>query len=195
MKRFDVLFSIFCGLLAADFVGEFYVIENFIFKFLLFILFPILTIFCLWLSEIMGKKFLFVFQLSKHILTGVLATIVDLKFFLFLSWIFPGLYNISSVIIKTFSFIISTIIKYFGNRYWTFGKSENKSIRKEAMQFFIVNVVGLLINIFIFFVMIEFVGKILKIDFYLWEKFSVVISSGISGVWNFTASKFFVFKK
>jgi putative flippase GtrA len=195
MKKFDVSFSIVCGILVAELVNNFYGFNLGIFGWILFLILPVISLFCLWLMEIIGQKYLFIFQAGKHVLVGVFATIVDLKSFLFLAWFFPGLYQLSSIIIKTLSFILAIIIKYVGNKFWTFQKTEEGISRKEFTKFLITNSIGLVIDVLTFYILTKVLGQQFGISFLLWEKLSILISAILAGVWNFCGDKFFVFKK
>ncbi|KKP32948.1 MAG: hypothetical protein A2312_00755 [Candidatus Staskawiczbacteria bacterium RIFOXYB2_FULL_32_9] len=195
MKKFDVIFSILCGILVAELINNFYGFSLGIFGWILFLILPAASILCLQLVENIGKKYLFVFQAGKHVLVGVFATIVDLKSFLFLAWIFPQLYLLSSIIIKTFSFILAIIIKYVGNKFWTFQKNEEGVSKKEFTKFLITNLIGLTIDVLVFYFLTKVISPQFGVLFVIWEKLSVLISAVLAGIWNFCGDKFFVFKK
>lgn len=175
---FSFIFSAICGLLVAEILREF----GYYFYGFLFIFLPILSVVCLFMAEYFGKKFLFVFQISKHILVGVFATIIDLKVFELLFWALSF-----DILVKTFSFIISVCIKYIGNKFWTFKKTEEGITKFEFFKFFITNLVGLVIDVLCFIILTRF--------FSFEARVSVLISAIIAGIWNFCMDKFFVFKK
>lgn len=178
MKKFDVVFAIICGILVAEVLREF----GYFFNGLLFLFLPILSLLCLWLAEHLGKKYLFIFQASKHVLVGTFATIIDLKVFEIIFWLLSF-----GIFAKTVSFIISVIIKFIGNKFWTFKKIENGIAKVEFFKFLIFNLAGLLIDVSSF----AFLTKIILLE----NRTSVIISAVIAGIWNFCSDKFFVFKK
>lgn len=144
------------------------------------------------------RNILVIVQIIKHIIVGGFATIADLAFFIFLSLIFPGIYQISSVIIKGFSFLFAAIIKYLGNKFWTFrraGEQTNKISRIEFAKFLITNLIGLAIDVLVFYLLTKVTSPQFGISFSMWEKLSVLISAVLAGIWNFCGDKFFVFKK
>lgn len=186
MEKFDTAFSIFCGLIVAEILREF----GYCFYGLLFLILPILSLACLYLAEYLGKKFLFIFQVAKHILAGVFATIIDLKFFEFLLWISGfGIFS------KIISFITSAFIKYLFNKFWTFQKNETGISKLEFTKFLLTNLVGLVIDVSCFTLLTKFLGPQFLISEHLWIKLSVLISAVLAGTWNFCGDKFFVFKK
>jgi putative flippase GtrA len=153
---------------------------------LLFIL-PIISIIGLWLSEIIGKKILFVHQAGKYVLAGSLADVIDIKIFQFLFFLAPF-----SLIFKGISFLVATAIKYFANKQWAFQKPGKEDIKKEAVWFFLVTLIGLSIDIvsFYYFSLIK-----LNIAVHLWQEISIIFAALVAAIWNFIGYKFIVFKK
>lgn len=186
MKKFDVLFSIFCGFLVAEILREF----GYFFYGVLFVILPALSVASLYFAEYLGRKFLFVIQLAKHFLAGVFATIVDLKFFEIL-FLILGLGIFSKII----SFIVSAFVKYFFNKFWAFEKFETSISKLEFLKFLATNLIGLLIDVSCFAFLTKFLGPQFHFSSYVWLKLSVIISAVLSGTWNFCGDKFFVFKK
>src|SRR3989344_4963736 len=91
MKIIDTIFSLICGWLvgwlAYGFLKD-YGLDVGLLRWFLPTTLAVISLFCLWLADLIGRKFLFVFQAAKFILTGVLATIIDLVFFEAFVWIF-----------------------------------------------------------------------------------------------------------
>jgi putative flippase GtrA len=184
MKKIDVILSAICGLavswLAIDFFGSK--------AWIAFIIFPILSIFCLWILYLLRQKALFIYQAGKFVLAGAFADVVDIKafqlIFLFLPFSLP---------VKAISFIIGTFVKYFSDKHWSFEKPEPKGMHKEMIKFFIIALGGMAINVASFY----FYGKlnpgILPVK--LWQEFSIILAAITAGLWNFIGYKFFVFKK
>ena len=199
MKVIDIIFALICGRIVAALAHDFlkgYGIEIGYYKWLLYFALPIFSLACLWLAYLIGKKLLFVFQAAKYILIGIFVTIIDLKLFEFLVWIFSlSLTIINPVMSKGISFLISTYIKYWGNKHWTFEKPEKEGIRQEIFQFIIVTIIGLAIDVSSFFYFTKIMGPQLGAPTDVWIKLSVIFAALVAAIWNFLGYKFMVFKK
>ena len=51
---------------------------------------------------------------------------------------------------KTISFLLALTSNFIWNRYWIYPDSRSKQLRMQAVQFVLVNVVGLALNLLIF---------------------------------------------
>jgi len=175
---------------------------------------PILAFIGLWISYLIGKKFLFVFQAAKFLLIGVLATLADLSAFKFLGVIFLGT-AFTNLVFKGASFLTATFAKYWGNKFWAFEKMEKEgmgdevslprslpsssssvktSMVKEITQFFVVTTIGLGINVGIFSLIVNKIGPQFGTPLATWNTIGVLIAAIVVSVWNFLGYKFFVFK-
>lgn len=54
------------------------------------------------------------------------------------------------LVAKAISFILALSSNFIWNRYWIYPESRSKSISTQAAQFLVVNIVGLVLNLFIF---------------------------------------------
>lgn len=132
-----------------------------------------------------------IFQSLKFILVGGSATIADLIIFDLLIWIItPNL-----LVAKSISFVIATGIKYGGNKYWTFQNYHNEKIQKEIIQFFVITLVALAIDLCTFYYATKVWGPHFGLSQHLWSQASVVIAALSSAVVSFLGYKFLVFKK
>lgn len=199
MKVIDIIFALICGKIVAWLAYDFlkgYGIEIGSYKWLLYFALPIISLACLWLAYLIGKKLLFVFQAAKYILVGIFVTIIDLKLFELLVWFFSFfLAPISPIISKGISFLLSTFIKYWGNKHWTFEKPEKDGRGQEFFQFVIVTVIGLGIDVSSFFYFTKIMGPQLGAPEDVWIKLSVIFAALVAAIWNFLGYKFMVFKK
>ena len=164
---------------------------------LLPIFLPILSIAGIWLCYLIGKKYLFVYQLAKFALIGGFFAIIDLTILNFLMKYF-GISKGEGIkygIFITTSFIIATALKYFADKYWAFEKSSKEQVGLEFGKFFVITLVSGAIQIavasFLFAVLPSFIaanelviGNIGKIG-------GIIIAS----LCNFLGYKFIVFKK
>jgi len=157
--------------------------------------FPLLAAIALWIADLIGKKYLFVFQLAKFLLIGVLATIFDLGtlgLFLGISGISAG---ITYDLFKGTSFVIATVLKYIPDKFWAFKKSETTNVKKEFAQFFVVTLVGFFINVFIADFIVNRLGPQFGLPAQLWGNIGGIVAVIAVFAWNFIGYKFIVFKK
>lgn len=169
-----------------------------IFGELLWVIFPLfvfLAPFCLWIAFEIGKRYLFVFQLAKFLLIGVLATIFDLgtlSAFIAYFGISSGLFYL---LFKGISFIIATILKYIPDKFWAFKKHETTSMAREFYQFFAVTLTGLVINVLVAHLIVNVAGPQFGLPSQLWGNLGGIGAVIVTFAWNFIGYKFIVFKK
>jgi len=198
MKVIDIIFALVCGRvmawLAYDFLKS-YGLDVGFWRWLMPILLPVISLICLWIAYLIGKKILFVFQMAKFFLVGALATVVDLELFEFFVWLFSLLSIDILMTAKAISFFLATCAKYWGNKYWAFEKSEKENWKKEMVKFFTVTLVGLVADVGFFFYFSKILGPQFETPPEIWIKLSVILAALCAAVWNFLGYKFLVFKK
>ncbi len=196
MKKIDIIFAILSGWgvawLASSLLKDYGIYIKFL-SLILAIGLPILSFIGLWISYLIGKKFLFVFQAAKFLLIGVLATLVDLSAFKFLGVIFLGT-AFTNLVFKGASFLIATFAKYWGNKFWAFEKMEKEGMGKEITQFYVVTAIGLGIDVGIFSLIVNKIGPQFGTPLATWNTIGVLIAAIVVSVWNFLGYKFIVFK-
>lgn len=200
MKKLDIIITLVVGEIIAWFFYS--ILKNLDLgleiKFLAPILaigLPIVSLFCFWLSWLIGKKILFVFQLAKFLLIGGAATLFDLGV-LNLMIMFSGLSaGLAFSIFKGISFLVATCAKYFGDKFWAFEKMEKSEMGKEFIQFFVVTLIGMAINVGIASFCANTVGPQFGLSAKLWANVAGVIAAFGTFAWNFVGYKFIVFKK
>jgi len=199
LKRIDIILALITGEITAWFF--YYLlkdvaalkIENL--GLILAISFPVLALGGTWIAWLMGKRFLWIFQLAKYLLIGVLATIADLGILNFLmgtSGIAIGLWY---SVFKGISFIVATCAKYFGDKFWAFEKMEKEGMHKEFGQFFIVTLIGLGLNVGVASFVVNVIGPQFGLNETLWAIIGGITAAFGVTVWNFIGYKFIVFKK
>jgi hypothetical protein len=106
MKVIDIIFALICGRvvawIAADFFKGYGIEITGLYGLLLYYFLPLLSLFCLWLAFLIGKKFLFVYQAAKFFLIGAFAAVVDIKIFQLSAFLF-------SLFMTSFYFLFSLI--------------------------------------------------------------------------------------
>ena len=195
----DIIFSFVAGCsvgwVAKELLQGYDLHAGFWINALLFLGLPLFTLFCLWISSLIGKWLLFAHQASKHLLVGAIATVFDLKVFELLLWTFGQLFFVNALIPKTISFLLATFAKYWGNKFWAFEHNNKDNLLKEFFSFFAVTLVGLVIDLSVFWYLMQITGPLFAIPSEVWLKASVIIAGSSAAIWNFTAYKFLVFKK
>ena len=198
MKKVDIFVAILTGLgMSWLFHGilKDYGVDMSLLKWALPIFLPILSIIGLWITELVGKRFLFVFQVGKFLLAGILATLVDLLIFKGLG-LTTGLdTGMSRVAFKGISFVGATFAKFWGNKFWAFEKMEKAGMGKEITQFYIVTLVGMVINVGVFSLMVNTIGPQFGTPLETWKTLGVIFAAIVVSIWNFLGYKFLVFKK
>ncbi len=169
------------------------------------ILVPLGLVVATWIS----RKFAIIWQLAKFLVIGVLNTLVDLGIlaFLFSLASLSGTAIASNdilltlfvpvtffILYKSISFIIANINSYFWNKYWTFGTDNHKKTSTEFTQFFLVSLIGFVINVVGSSLVFTFFHQIGGLTADQWGLIGAAVGS-ISGLaWNFIGYKFIVFK-
>ncbi|MFP3855341.1 MAG: GtrA family protein [Anaerolineales bacterium] len=82
----------------------------------------------------------------KFLIVGTIGAVVDFGTFNLLT----ALLGVWSVLASVFSFIAAVTSNFIWNRYWTYPDSRSKTIGGQAVQFALVNLIGLVIRTPIF---------------------------------------------
>lgn len=132
-------------------------------------------------------------QFFRSVFVGGLATLVDLGVFYVLAIIF----NIHPNLATTISFVFGLIINYYLTQLWVFSYTPD-SLTKSFTIFTIIGIVGLLLNNFLLYVMIDYriLAKTLGMESPDSIKLTAkIIATFVVFVWNFSARKYFIFRE
>lgn len=162
------------------------------------------TPFGLAIAHMIGRKLAIIWQLGKFGVTGVLNVLVDLGVLSLLTFFFRSNYNIDSKtvivsiitfysIYKAISFIVANLNSYLWNKYWTFNVEGGKS--SEFIQFFIVSVVGFIINVLVASLVFKAIASAVGLSADQAGLIGAAMGSIVGLAWNFIGYKFIVFKK
>ena len=125
-------------------------------------------------------------EIILYLIFGVLTTLVSLvTYYLCTVTILNPNNAIEIQIANIISWILSVTFAFFTNRKYVFKSKEN--IKKEGIKFYISRISSLLIDVIIMFIFVT----ILKLN----NKIIKLINQAIIIVFNYVASKLFVFKK
>ena len=121
-------------------------------------------------------------QFFKYCVGGGTAFIIDFGLLYFLTEV-ANLWYLWSA---NFSFIVAAFVNYLIQRFWTFQSDEPRALR-QFFVFLAVQIVGLFINNTIMYTLVEY--------FSIWYIFSKAVAAAVVLIWNFWASRMFVFNK
>lgn len=197
MKKSDVIAILVLGEIVAVFL-------IFVFKnlgyfpnliWLLIVVLPILALIAVFLTYLIGKKIPSVFQLGKFVTVGLANTAVDFGILNILMFLFSVTGGTLYSVFKGISFIAANIHSYGWNKFWTFRKQETGKIGGEFLQFFVVSLIGLAINVGIASLVVNVIGPQLSLSLSAWANVGAGVGSIVGLAWNFLGYKFIVFKR
>ncbi len=122
----------------------------------------------------------FLLKFVKFSLVGFSGVFVDFG----ITFFCKEFLKIQKYIANSFGFIVAATSNYFMNRVWTF-HSTNPNIVLEFTRFFIIALIGLLINLLIIWAMS---GKF-KVNFYV----SKLVATLVVTFWNFLINAYYTF--
>jgi len=198
MKRIDIILALVTGEITAWFF--YYLLKDIAalkiesLGLILAVSFPILALVGTWISFLIGKRFLWVFQLAKYLLIGVLATITDLGVLNFLMWTSGIAIGLWYSVFKGISFLIAVTNSYFWNKHWTFEKRKEAFVPGEFSKFLAVTAIGLFINVGIASFIVNVIGLQFEVSKAMWATIGAFTATFFAWIWNFLSSKFIVFK-
>src|SRR3989344_5765482 len=168
------------------------------------VFFPVLCFSGLYIASLLGKWVPVLFQIGKLGVVGDTYFVVDtaaFHFFIVLSgvavsrelFVLIALPITTWTLFKVFSFIAANAHSFFWNKFWTFEQKGTEQAKKEYAGFFIISIVGLLINSGAFSIVFAFRPE--GGSEAVWGTIGVAVGSFVGLFWNFVGYKFFVFKK
>lgn len=158
----------------------------------------------------MGQRIKIIWQIAKFGVIGVLNTVVDLGVLSFLTFALKNYFNLSSTdtlfmlgastitfysLYKGFSFIVANVNSYYWNKYWTFEEGTNKKTSAELTQFFVVSIIGFIINLVTASYVFGSIQPLTGFDSAQWGLIGAAVGSIAGLLWNFVGYKLWVFKK
>jgi putative flippase GtrA len=163
---------------------------------------PIGLVIASWIS----KKIAIVWQLSKFIVIGGMNTLLDLGVLSLVTFAFRSFFNIESKatiifaitfysLFKATSFIVANISSYYWNKYWTFQKDSSEEDGAKFIQFFLVSIVGFLINVVVASYVFKAIQPFAGMNSDQWGLIGAAAGAIVGLAWNFLGYKFIVFKK
>lgn len=78
----------------------------------------------------------------RFAVVGIVGAIIDFSLYNLQTSVF----GIQSLVAQAFSFTVAVISNFIWNRFWTYPDSRSKKVSQQVVQFFVVNIIGLLIR-------------------------------------------------
>lgn len=156
---------------------------------------PFVSLLGLYVCYLIGKKFLFIFQIAKFFLIGVLTTLLDLGIMNILIFIFSISTGWIYSAFKATSFLTATITKYWADKFLAFESKNIERIKKEFTQYLIITLLSLFINVGTASFVVNTIKPQFGINVVLWANIGAITASIVGSIWNFIGYKFIVFKK
>ena len=160
------------------------------------VLSPLCVVLFLYCIMYIGRYVATSLQIATFVLIGVLNTLVDIGALNILILFSTSTTIITLSIFKAFSFIVAVTNSYFWNKYWTFNGASagTKKGSLEFLQFMVVSVGGLFINVSVFAITHFLLSSNVEaISLSVIATTSALVAALGSLVWNFVGYKFFVF--
>lgn len=138
-------------------------------------------------------------QFSKFIIVGGVNTGIDfaiLNVLMYMTSINSGPFLFA---LNCVSFSAAVVNSYYMNKRWTFKEAaaglEDKKATIQFSQFFVVSVIGIIINGAILTGITTLIPAPFGLGDQLWANVAKLFATGVSLVWNFVGYKLFVFKR
>jgi putative flippase GtrA len=124
-------------------------------------------------------------ELIKFCVVGGIGAVVDLGG----AALLHGKYHVEPLAAKAISTAVATVVTYLGSRFWTFKHRENQELKREAVLFIVLNLVGLLIAE----IVVGFTTYALNLHSQLEYNGASFVGTGLATIFRYFAYKRWVF--
>lgn len=133
----------------------------------------------------------------KFITVGAIGAVVDFG----IMNLFSKLFNMPLTVAGTISFICAIVSNFLWNRFWTYPDSRSRSVARQLIMFFIVNVAGLAIRLPILNFLESPIQRLfeslaLPISLtpeFLGKNFTLMVAVTIVMLWNFFVNRYWTY--
>jgi putative flippase GtrA len=135
----------------------------------------------------------------KFAVVGTIGAVVDFGFFNLLF----SLVGLSLEVSQAISFSAAVINNFIWNRFWTYPDSRSKSILRQIVQFFIINVIGLGIRTLLLISpmtasLVKAVELVAPQNFFMTSKvigsnLGLAVAIVVVMLWNFFVNRFWTY--
>ena len=151
------------------------------------------TVIGVWIGMMLRRVLPLLFEVVKFGVVGVLNTLVDFGVLNLLILIFSVASGVWFSLFKSLSFIVAVVNSYVWNKFWTF-ESDRRTNTKEALSFFVVSVIGFVVNVGIASLIVNAVPALFGANPVVWANVGALVGTLLAFTWNFVGYKFFVFR-
>ena len=123
----------------------------------------------------------------KFAIVGSVGFVIDTGTLSLLVFLFGFSTDKRRLLAKSISFTLAVISNFTWNRRWTYPESRSKPISKQLVQFFVLNLIGLGINLLVFALadalLTPLIGHVLALYG------AQIAAVGVAMFWNFAANR------
>ncbi|MBM7790749.1 GtrA family protein [Tenggerimyces flavus] len=145
------------------------------------------------LKSLYGKVDKLAHEVAKFGIIGAVAFVVDMGAFNLLRYDFDGsgILQHKPLTARVISVCLATIVAYFGNRHWTWKNRERRALHFEYSLFFVLNGVGLVLNLAV----LGFVIYVLNLHDPLSNNLANLFGIGCGTIFRFWSYRRFLFRE
>jgi len=121
-------------------------------------------------------------SIIRFIISGCIATVVNLAILYVLTDIFGIWYLISAVV----SFLAAFFVSFSLQKFWTFGDRDTNQLHLQAVKYFIFSSINLVLNTIMIYIFTDFFG--------IWYILSQIFTAAIIAIESFIIYRFVIFK-
>jgi putative flippase GtrA len=154
--------------------------------------FPLVALIGLWLARLLVYRVKSLRELARFTLVGVSNTAINfgvLNVLIVATGVERGL---AFAGLQAVAFAAALFNSYLWNSHWSFENAEARTEREFAI-FFLVTVVGLLLNSLVGYVVTTYAAPLAGVDPTKWANIANLAGSLVAAVWDFLGFKFIVF--
>lgn len=164
---------------------------------------PVCALIGVWLGKLVASRLAVAVQIVRFIIVGVANTSIDFGILNLLSLATGIKGGIEIGGVNILGFIVAFLNSYWWNKHWVFKKDplpgemigqSKPSQNSEFFKFFLVNIIGIVINSSVVILITTYVTPIFGVSDTLWLNLAKVVATCFSLVWNFLGFKFIVFR-
>ena len=196
----DIKFTIISGFITGLIVWrllEFWGVERFqnISYVWLILVVPTFWVAGVWLGYFLSKWFSFFKQFGKYTAIGFTNAAIDFGVFNLLISLTGKALGLAFPIFKGISFLVAVTNSYFWNKYWTFEAGESRGGKSEAVRFFMVNIIAIVINIGVGSLIANGISSVSGFSDKIWANMAAVFGAAVALIFSFVGFKLVVFKR
>lgn len=161
----------------------------------LLVAFPLATLATIAVGTFLRRHVCIFYELAKFGLVGGSNFLVNLGVLNFLIALTHIPRGVHANVFKVTSFLVAVTRRFFWNKLWTFGSVSTSWAGRQFVEFFIVSVVGLIINVGSFDAINNGIRSPDGIPPRTWANIAAGGAAVVSALWNFFGYKFVVFRR